>query len=101
MQYTASLQCIVPVFMYLVCIVSIYVSSANGCVTPLFHFLSFFFLHLKLIQNKFYIESKLSRDLREELMKLFADHVAEKHVNALIRKCTLSFKGSGVWIFFF
>ncbi|XP_028324445.1 CDK2-associated and cullin domain-containing protein 1 [Gouania willdenowi] len=50
-QYTASLQCIVPVFMYL---------------------------------NKFYIESKLNRDLREDLMKLFADHVAEKHVNALM-----------------
>ncbi|XP_022051988.1 CDK2-associated and cullin domain-containing protein 1 [Acanthochromis polyacanthus] len=50
-QYTASLQCIVPVFMYL---------------------------------NKFYIESKLNRDLREDLMKLFADEVAEKHVNTLM-----------------
>uniref|UniRef100_A0A3Q0R4J3 CDK2 associated cullin domain 1 n=1 Tax=Amphilophus citrinellus TaxID=61819 RepID=A0A3Q0R4J3_AMPCI len=50
-QYIASLQCIVPVFMYL---------------------------------NKFYIESKLNRDLREDLMKLFADHVAEKHVNTLM-----------------
>ncbi|XP_069546087.1 CDK2-associated and cullin domain-containing protein 1 isoform X1 [Brachyistius frenatus] len=50
-QYTASLQCIVPVFLYL---------------------------------NKFYIESKLNRDLREDLMKLFADHVAEKHVNTLM-----------------
>nr|XP_046257755.1 CDK2-associated and cullin domain-containing protein 1 [Scatophagus argus] len=50
-QYTASLQCIVPVFMYL---------------------------------NKFYIESKLNRDLREDLMKLFADHVAENHVNTLM-----------------
>ncbi|XP_039994873.1 CDK2-associated and cullin domain-containing protein 1 [Xiphias gladius] len=50
-QYTASLQCIVPVFMYL---------------------------------NKFYIESKLNRDLREDLMKLFADHVAEKHVDTLM-----------------
>uniref|UniRef100_A0A3B4YSB0 CDK2 associated cullin domain 1 n=1 Tax=Seriola lalandi dorsalis TaxID=1841481 RepID=A0A3B4YSB0_SERLL len=50
-QYTASLQCIVPVFMYL---------------------------------NKFYIESKLNRDLRDDLMKLFADHVAEKHVNTLM-----------------
>lgn len=50
-QYTASLQCVVPVFMYL---------------------------------NKFYIESKLNRDLREDLMKLFADHVAEKHVNTLM-----------------
>ncbi|TNN33235.1 CDK2-associated and cullin domain-containing protein 1 [Liparis tanakae] len=50
-QYTASLQCIVPVFMYL---------------------------------NKFYIESKLSRDLREDLMTLFAQHVAEVHVNTLM-----------------
>ncbi|KAM8858626.1 CDK2-associated and cullin domain-containing protein 1 [Spinachia spinachia] len=50
-QYTASLQCIVPVFMYL---------------------------------NKFYIESKLNRDLREDLMKLFADHVAEIHVDTLM-----------------
>lgn len=50
-QYTASLQCIVPVFMYL---------------------------------NKFYIESKLNRDLKDDLMKLFADHVAEKHLNTLM-----------------
>ncbi|KAF7666877.1 hypothetical protein LDENG_00089950 [Lucifuga dentata] len=50
-QYTASLQCIVPVFMYL---------------------------------NKFYIESKLNRDLKDDLMKLFADHVAEKHMNTLM-----------------
>ncbi|KAK5882095.1 hypothetical protein CesoFtcFv8_020717 [Champsocephalus esox] len=50
-QYTASLQCIVPVFMYL---------------------------------NKFYIESKLNRDLREDLMKLFADCVAEIHLSTLM-----------------
>uniref|UniRef100_A0A3Q4B123 Cullin N-terminal domain-containing protein n=1 Tax=Mola mola TaxID=94237 RepID=A0A3Q4B123_MOLML len=50
-QYTASLQCIVPVFMYL---------------------------------SKFYIESKLNRDLREDLMKLFADHVAEKRIDTLM-----------------
>ncbi|KAM9847614.1 CDK2-associated and cullin domain-containing protein 1 [Aulostomus maculatus] len=50
-QYTGSLQCIVPVFMYL---------------------------------NKFYIESKLNRDLREDLMNLFADHIAEKHINTLM-----------------
>lgn len=50
-QYIASLQCIVPVFMYL---------------------------------NKFYIESKLNRDLKEDLMKLFAEQVAEKHVNTLM-----------------
>lgn len=47
----------------------------------------FFFLTFIILQNKFYIESKLNRDLREELMKLFADHVAEKHVGALIREC--------------
>uniref|UniRef100_UPI0037E8D2FF CDK2-associated and cullin domain-containing protein 1 isoform X2 n=1 Tax=Semicossyphus pulcher TaxID=241346 RepID=UPI0037E8D2FF len=36
------------------------------------------------LENKFYIESKLNRDLRKDLMKLFADHVAEKHVNTLM-----------------
>ncbi|CAL8299757.1 unnamed protein product [Merluccius merluccius] len=50
-QYTASLQCIVPVFMYM---------------------------------NKFYIEAKLNRDLGEELMKWFAEYVAEKHVKTLM-----------------
>ncbi|XP_008428233.1 CDK2-associated and cullin domain-containing protein 1 isoform X2 [Poecilia reticulata] len=50
-QYLASLQCIVPVFIYL---------------------------------NKFYIESKLNRDLKEDLMKLFADHVAEEHLRKLM-----------------
>lgn len=39
-----------------------------------------------IFQNKFYIESKLNRDLRDDLMKLFADHVAEKHVNTLMRE---------------
>ncbi|XP_061600792.1 CDK2-associated and cullin domain-containing protein 1 [Cololabis saira] len=34
--------------------------------------------------NKFYIESKLNRDLKEDLMKLFADHVGEKHLNTLM-----------------
>lgn len=50
-QYIASLQCIVPVFMYL---------------------------------NKFYIESKLNRDLKDDLMKLFAELVAEKHIHTLM-----------------
>ncbi|XP_017578331.1 CDK2-associated and cullin domain-containing protein 1 [Pygocentrus nattereri] len=50
-QYTAALQCIVPVFIYM---------------------------------NKFYIETKLNRDLRDDLMKLFSHHVAEKHVDTLI-----------------
>ena len=43
-------------------------------------------------QNKFYIESKLNRDLREDLMKLFADHVAEIHVNTLMRECIPPFE---------
>ncbi|XP_037545474.1 CDK2-associated and cullin domain-containing protein 1 [Nematolebias whitei] len=50
-RYTTSLECIVPVFIYL---------------------------------NKFYIESKLNRDLKDDLMKLFADLVAEKHLNTLM-----------------
>ena len=37
-------------------------------------------------QNKFYIEAKLNRDLGEELMKWFADYVAEKHVKTLMRE---------------
>ncbi|XP_042593532.1 CDK2-associated and cullin domain-containing protein 1-like isoform X2 [Cyprinus carpio] len=36
------------------------------------------------LQNKFYIETKLNRDLRDDLMKLFSDHVAEKHVGTLL-----------------
>lgn len=48
------------------------------------------FFCLECFQNKFYIESKLNRDLREDLMKLFADHVAEKHVNTLMRECIAS-----------
>lgn len=51
----------------------------------------------KIFQNKFYIESKLNRDLSEELMKLFADHVAEKHVNTLMRECTPSFGPGGLF----
>ncbi|KAM9803922.1 CDK2-associated and cullin domain-containing protein 1 [Neosynchiropus ocellatus] len=50
-QYMASLQCIVPVFVYL---------------------------------NKFYVESKLNRDLNKDLMNLFSDQVAEKHVHTLM-----------------
>lgn len=71
----------------------IYILSVNVRVTHLFHFQYFF---LNIFQNKFYIESKLNRDLREELMKLFADHVAEKHVNTLMRECTPSVEGPGV-----
>lgn len=42
---------------------------------------------LECFQNKFYIESKLNRDLREDLMRLFAVHVAEKHIDRLMREC--------------
>lgn len=52
--------------------------------------LIYFIFTFETFQSKFYIESKLNRDLREELMKLFADHVAEKHVNTLIREALVS-----------
>lgn len=45
------------------------------------------------LQNKFYIETKLNRDLKEDLTKLFTDYVAEKHVCTLMRKYTLSYIG--------
>ncbi|KAG7462422.1 hypothetical protein MATL_G00184690 [Megalops atlanticus] len=37
-----------------------------------------------IYMNKFYIETKLNRDLRDDLTTLFTDHVAEKHVNTLM-----------------
>uniref|UniRef100_A0A4W5NUN0 CDK2 associated cullin domain 1 n=1 Tax=Hucho hucho TaxID=62062 RepID=A0A4W5NUN0_9TELE len=48
-------------------------TDALQCIVPVF-----------IYMNKFYIETKLNRDLREDLMKLFTDNVAEKHVNTLI-----------------
>ncbi|MEE6486683.1 hypothetical protein FKM82_014670 [Ascaphus truei] len=36
------------------------------------------------LQNKFYIETKLNRDLKDDLIKLFTDHVAEKHIYSLM-----------------
>ncbi|CAB1312427.1 unnamed protein product [Coregonus sp. 'balchen'] len=48
-------------------------TDALQCIVPVF-----------IYMNKFYIETKLNRHLREDLMKLFTDHVAEKHVNTLI-----------------
>ncbi|XP_062928152.1 CDK2-associated and cullin domain-containing protein 1 isoform X2 [Mobula hypostoma] len=36
------------------------------------------------LQNKFYIETKLNRDLRDDLIKLFTEQVAEKHVPTLM-----------------
>lgn len=45
-------------------------------------------MHWKIIffQNKFYIETKLNRDLKDDLIKLFTEHVAEKHIYSLMRK---------------
>ncbi|XP_029466360.1 CDK2-associated and cullin domain-containing protein 1 isoform X2 [Rhinatrema bivittatum] len=39
---------------------------------------------LFIYMNKFYIETKLNRDLRQDLIKLFTDHVAEKHIYSLM-----------------
>uniref|UniRef100_A0A3P9N307 CDK2 associated cullin domain 1 n=1 Tax=Poecilia reticulata TaxID=8081 RepID=A0A3P9N307_POERE len=75
-QYLASLQCIVPVFIYLVGII------CNNIET--FFKAGFNVFFLQYFQNKFYIESKLNRDLKEDLMKLFADHVAEEHLRKLM-----------------
>ncbi|XP_075389428.1 CDK2-associated and cullin domain-containing protein 1 isoform X3 [Tenrec ecaudatus] len=38
----------------------------------------------KELQNKFYIETKLNRDLKDDLIKLFTEHVAEKHICSLM-----------------
>ncbi|XP_076830202.1 CDK2-associated and cullin domain-containing protein 1 isoform X2 [Brachyhypopomus gauderio] len=48
-------------------------TSALQCIVSVF-----------IYMNKFYIETKLNRDLKDDLMKLFSDYVAEKHVNTLI-----------------
>ncbi|KAJ8359954.1 hypothetical protein SKAU_G00164790 [Synaphobranchus kaupii] len=37
-----------------------------------------------IYMNKFYIETKLNRDLRDDLVRLFTDHVADKHVDTLM-----------------
>ncbi|KAJ8014340.1 hypothetical protein DPEC_G00039220 [Dallia pectoralis] len=47
--------------------------DALQCIVPVF-----------IYMNKFYIETKLNRDLREDLMKLFTDNVAGNHVKLLI-----------------
>ncbi|XP_040847970.1 CDK2-associated and cullin domain-containing protein 1 isoform X2 [Ochotona curzoniae] len=39
---------------------------------------------LFIYMNKFYIETKLNRDLRDDLIKLFTEHVAEKHIYSLM-----------------
>ncbi|XP_040461775.1 CDK2-associated and cullin domain-containing protein 1 isoform X3 [Falco naumanni] len=41
----------------------------------------------KELQNKFYIETKLNRDLKDDLIKLFTEHVAEKHIYNLMPSC--------------
>ncbi|MBN3280215.1 CACL1 protein, partial [Polyodon spathula] len=48
---------------------------------------------LFIYMNKFYIETKLNRDLKEDLTKLFTDYVAEKHMCTLMRKYTLNYIG--------
>uniref|UniRef100_A0A670Z699 CDK2-associated and cullin domain-containing protein 1 n=1 Tax=Pseudonaja textilis TaxID=8673 RepID=A0A670Z699_PSETE len=40
---------------------------------------------LFIYMNKFYIETKLNRDLRNDLIKLFTEHVAEKHIFSLMQ----------------
>ncbi|XP_064370357.1 CDK2-associated and cullin domain-containing protein 1 isoform X1 [Dromaius novaehollandiae] len=40
---------------------------------------------LFIYMNKFYIETKLNRDLKDDLIKLFTDHVAEKHIYNLMQ----------------
>ncbi|XP_077206018.1 CDK2-associated and cullin domain-containing protein 1 isoform X2 [Paroedura picta] len=40
---------------------------------------------LFIYMNKFYIETKLNRDLRNDLIKLFTEHVAEKHIYSLMQ----------------
>ncbi|KAM4837898.1 CDK2-associated and cullin domain-containing protein 1 isoform 2-T2 [Urocitellus parryii] len=40
---------------------------------------------LFIYMNKFYIETKLNRDLKDDLIKLFTEHVAEKHIYSLMR----------------
>ncbi|XP_053548647.1 CDK2-associated and cullin domain-containing protein 1 isoform X1 [Bombina bombina] len=39
---------------------------------------------LFIYMNKFYIETKLNRDLKDDLIKLFTDHVADKHIYSLM-----------------
>lgn len=39
---------------------------------------------LFIYMNKFYIETKLNRDLKDDLIQLFTDHVAEKHIYSLM-----------------
>ncbi|XP_060780621.1 CDK2-associated and cullin domain-containing protein 1 [Neoarius graeffei] len=47
--------------------------AAVQCIVPVF-----------IYMNKFYIETKLKRNLKDDLMDLFSAHVAEKHISTLI-----------------
>ncbi|KAG7334306.1 hypothetical protein KOW79_002713 [Hemibagrus wyckioides] len=47
--------------------------AAIQCIIPVFFYM-----------NKFYIEIKLHRDLKDDLMDLFSAQVAEKHISMLI-----------------
>ena len=51
-----------------------------------------------MLQNRFYVESKLRTDLNQELRKLFVTIVAEKHVPTLIRKWRSVFLPTLVWL---
>ncbi|KAM9478021.1 CDK2-associated and cullin domain-containing protein 1 isoform 2-T2 [Clarias gariepinus] len=53
--------------------------AAIQCIVPVFTYM-----------NKFYIETKLNRDLKDDLMDLFSAHVAEKHISMLISLLTKS-----------
>ncbi len=102
-QYTAALHCIVPVFIYMVKyqILKNQRLSPNTCnalvltkakavfltIIVIMTLSIYLRLNLILLKNKFYIETKLNRDLRDDLLKLFSDHVAEKHVSTLLREC--------------
>lgn len=39
-----------------------------------------------LLQNRFYVETKLKTDLNEELKKLFQQHVLDQHIEFILCK---------------
>lgn len=93
-QYMAAIQCIIPVFIYMVIYSFIY--SYKHSWTRVTYFVSWCIwlnslncIILFASKNKFYIETKLNKDLKDDLMDLFSDHVAKKHINTLIRKYIL------------
>lgn len=44
-----------------------------------------------LLQNRFYVETKLKTDLNEELKKLFQQHVLDQHIEFILCKSHISF----------